>query len=284
MERQEGFADQRLCVVPRPAIAAALGDTVSRRLVVTDAGWFPHAVEHGLARPDGAAEAIAIFCTDGEGWVEVEGRRSRLTRSTAVLIPPGAAHAYGASDADPWTIWWVHLRGDDVADFCHAIGPEPLTTISAPERVIGFFDEIVSVLERDHSPPSLVLVAGIAWRLLAQLAVDRVRPGRDEPVTRALQYLRDHVGDTVRVADVAKLVGVSPSQLGLLFRRATGHGVLAYHIGLKMTRARYLLDTTGDNVSEISRSLGYRDAYYFSRQFAHVHGVSPTAYRRTRKG
>lgn len=265
----------------------ALARPVTRRLTVTDAGWFPRAEGHLRVRPKGAEEAIVIVCVDGAGWLDLAGTRVRVTPSTAVLVPPGVPHSYGADPEHPWTIWWCHLRGSDLADLWAAVGAaadRPLVSLRALDRVTVLLDEIVSALERDQSPARLLATAGIAWRLMTQLAVDRKLPEQGEPLERAMRYLEERVDGAIRVSDLAKLVGVSPSHLGALFREATGGGVLAYHTALKMARARRLLDTTTLHVAEIARDVGYADAFYFSRQFSRMHGMSPTDYRVHRKG
>ncbi|WP_350347522.1 AraC family transcriptional regulator [Agromyces sp. G08B096] len=287
MERRDGFENQRLCVVPRPAVAEALARPVTRRLVVTDAGWFPEASGHLRVRAGGADEAIVIVCLAGAGWVDLDGGRVRVSPSTAVLIPQGIPHSYGADDTEPWTIWWCHLRGSDLADLWTSVGAaadRPLVSLRALDRVTVLLDEIVSALERDQSPARLLATAGIAWRLMTQLAVDRKLPEQGEPLERAMRYLEERVDGNIRVSDLARLVGVSTSHLGALFRDATGGGVLAYHTALKMARARRLLDTTSMHVSEIGRDVGYSDPFYFSRQFSRMHGVSPSDYRLQRKG
>jgi AraC family transcriptional regulator of arabinose operon len=287
MERRDGFEHQRLCVVPRPLVEQALARPVTRRLMVTDAGLFPAAEGHLRRRPRGAAEAIVLVCVDGGGWVDLDGVRTRVAPGTAALIPAHVPHAYGAGDERPWTIWWCHLRGSDLADLWEAVGASvdrPIVSLRGVDRVTVLLDEIVTGLERDQSPARLLATAGIAWRLMTQLAVDRRLPEQGEPLERAMRYLEERVDGTIRVAELARLVGVSASHLGALFRDATGGGVLAHHTALKMARARRLLDTTDLHVAEIAREVGYADQFYFSRQFRRTHGVSPTAYRAQRKG
>lgn len=287
MTRTDGFADQRLCVVPRPLVAAALEAPVTRRLLVTDAGWFPHAAGHERRRPEGAGETIVLLCTAGSGWVESGGQRHRVVPGSCAVLPAGEPHGYGADADDPWSIGWCHLRGSDLGDLERAVGASrarPVLALRAPERATALLDEIVTALERDQSPARLLAVAGMAWRLMTQLAVDRRLPERGTPLERAMQFLEQRVEATVGVPELARLVGVSPSHLGALFREATGGGVLAHHTALKMARARTLLDSTGMTVGEIAREVGYDDPFYFSRRFARAHGASPTDYRRQRKG
>lgn len=287
MERADGFERQRLSVVPRPLVEAALLRPVTRRIVVTDAGYFPRAAEHGRHRPRGAAETIVIVCVDGSGWIEIGGERQRVGSATAVVVPSGLAHSYGASDDDPWTIWWCHVRGADVAELLEAaeISAARVTlSLRGVDRVTAMLDEIAAALERDTTPARLLATSGMAWRLLTQLAVDRLLPETGTPLERALRYLEDRVDGRIPVPELAAMVGVSPSHLAALFRAATGGGVVAHHLSLKMARARSLLDTTDLPVAEIGRRIGMGDPFYFSRQFRRVHGVSPSAYRDHRKG
>lgn len=292
MARTEGFEHQRLSVVPQPLVDAALARPVTRRAVVTDAGYFPRAAGHARYRPSGSAEAIIIVCVAGSGWIEAGGASQRVGSSTAIVIPSGVPHAYGASETDPWTIWWCHVRGSDIAELVAGTGvaadgihPARLTlSLRAIERVTVLLDEIETALARDSTPARLIATAGMAWRLLTQLAVDRALPEEGTPLERALRYLEDRVDGRVSVAELAAMVGMSASHLSALFRQATGGGVLAHHTSVKMARARALLDSTDQPIGEIARQVGMHDPLYFSRQFSRVHGISPTRYRAMRKG
>ncbi|MDQ0662155.1 AraC family transcriptional regulator of arabinose operon [Arthrobacter ulcerisalmonis] len=289
VERAHGFQNQRLVVVPRPLVREALTRPITRHLVVTDAGVFPAAEDHGRYRRQGADETIVILCVAGRGWVETAGARSDVGKATAVVLPGGTgqAHAYGAHKDDPWTIWWCHVRGTDAAELIAEAGvrvDRPTIPLAAADRLTAMLDEIITALEKDQSPARLVATSGMAWKLLATLAVDRRVPETGTPLQRAMNYLEERVNGTVRLADLAALVGVSSSHLSKLFREATGGGVLAHHTALKMARARRLLDTTDLTIAQVGREVGLQDQFYFSRQFRRLHGVSPSAYRAERKG
>jgi len=287
MERREGFDHQRMSVVPYPLVDAALGRPATRRIVVTDAGHFPQAHGHARHRPAGAPETIVIVCVAGKGWIDVGGVRTRIGSSTALVIPHGVPHSYGADAEDPWTIWWCHLRGSDVPELLEAAGvsaAKVTMSLRAVDRATALLDEIATSLERDTTPARLLAASGMAWRLLTQLAVDRALPEDGTPLERAIRYLEERVDGRVQVPDLAAMVGVSTSHLAALFREATGGGVLAYHLARKMARARQLLDTTHLPVAEVGRAVGMEDPFYFSRQFRRTHGMSPSVYRSTRKG
>lgn len=282
MPIQEGFRNQRLVVVPRPLVAEALARPVTRRLVVTDAGYYPEAEDHQMNRPRGTNETIIIVCASGTGWARVGDTMHRIGSQSALVIPRSVPHSYGADSDSPWTIWWCHLSGTDVAELVETLEvtpAKPIVPIRRIDRAVALLDEIVSSLERDQSPPRLIGTAGAAWKLLTQISVDRVMPEQGDPLQRAMSYLSDRLDGSVRVPELARLVGVSPSHLTALFRRATGGGVLAHHSALRMARARQLLDGSTAPIAHIADELGYDDPFYFSRQFRRFHGMSPTEFR-----
>ncbi|AMM20194.1 AraC family transcriptional regulator [Frondihabitans sp. PAMC 28766] len=275
-----------MVVVPPPTIDAALRLPITRRLVVTASGYYPEAENHARTRERGIDENIVIVCVSGSGWAQIGDEHLRVGASSALVIPAGVPHRYGSSKESAWTIWWCHVRGTDAPELIEAVVSSRGNgfAIRDAERVVPFAQSILAELERDTSPARLVSAAGAAWNLLTHVATDAILRERGEPVERAIAYLRDTLETAVRVPELASLVGVSPSHLSALFKRATGGGVLAYQTGLRIARARHLLDTTSLSVTEVAAELGYSDPLYFSRLFRRTQGQSPRDYRQRPRG
>jgi AraC family transcriptional regulator, arabinose operon regulatory protein len=294
MPRIAGFAGERISVLARPLMREALGLPVTSRLLVTDCGYFPTAAEHQRNRTEGSPQAIVIVCVDGAGWCRLSYGRYDVEAGQALVIPAGVPHAYGAADDRPWTIWWLHLGGADVAELVGAVlagavlggSGGPVVRVGDLYQAVSLVEDVLGRMERDDSVRSRQAAAGAAWHLLALLAADRAGApaSRSDAIQQAQQYLREHLATRVSVAELAALARLSPSHFAALFRRATGTGVLQYQTRLRMSRARELLDTTDRPIAEIARALGYADPFYFSRHFHSVHGVSPSDYRVQRKG
>jgi AraC-like DNA-binding protein len=281
MEIAEGFENQRMVVVPPPRVAAALRAPVTRRLVVTDAGYFPHARDHARVRENGIDENIVILCIAGSGWASTGADTVRVGPSSALVVPAGMPHKYGASRDAPWTIWWCHIRGSDASELISAISRPRGNVVSLrdPDRAVPFAEHILAELQRDTSPARMMSAAGSAWNLLTHIATDRILRDRGEPVERAIAFLKETFDTSLRVAELAAMVGVSSSHLSALFNRATGGGILAYQTSLRIGKARHLLDTTTMTVREVAAEVGYSDPLYFSRHFRKIQGQSPRQYR-----
>src|SRR5689334_17031478 len=111
--KRQGFDGQRLIVLPKKITADFLvRDPVTRQIYITDIGYYPKAEFHYVERPAGSSQHIIIYNVEGSGWVEIDKKRTTLSASQFVVIPAGAPHKYAANEDDPWTIYWLHFKGD----------------------------------------------------------------------------------------------------------------------------------------------------------------------------
>lgn len=119
-------------------------------------------------------------------------------------------------------------------------------------------------------------------RLLIELAACRVH--RHEPrrwLEKTLARLSDTAKPPVDYAKLAAEAGLSPSGLRRQFKGATGVSLHAYALQCRASAARRLLAESSLPIKEIAERLGYRDAYFFSRQFRKWSGMPPAAFRKS---
>lgn len=289
---REGFPGQRSAVLPRSVVAGWLDDDPLLALLPSDAGFYPQARWHFVERPEGSPQLVLIHCLQGEGWLEMGGARWRVQPGQAIAIPPGAAHAYGASGERPWTIYWVHMAGAQVGRVARMLGVDagrPLFNPGFDPALPPLYEAMIAQLSRGYAAAILLDASLTLGRLVARLCLDAARPegggvsvaGRIE---RALTLMEQNVDGRIRVAELAASASMSPSHFAALFRRKTGFAVLDYFVRLKMQRAGYLLDSTTLPIKVIAAQLGFDDPLYFSRSFRRVHNCSPSAYRSIPKG
>jgi AraC family transcriptional regulator, arabinose operon regulatory protein len=289
-EKGDGFRGQRLVVLPRTVVRAGGAHSLLRGLRPTDAGFFPRADGHLRRRPHGADQAILIYCSAGDGWCDLGGRRHAITAGDLLVVPPGTPHAYGAGDRTPWTIHWIHATGHLVPAFLsilQATPRSPVIALGEDARVVALFEDVLRALEHGYAELDLVYASQALRHLLSAVARRHAPIGHASPgqrVTDLVEFMRQNVDRPLRVATLASIAGLSSSHLTAVFRRHTGYAPLDYFIRLKMLNACTLLDTTSLSVTEVATRVGYDDPLYFSRAFRTVHGVSPLGYRRQRKG
>lgn len=110
-------------------------------------------------------------------------------------------------------------------------------------------------------------------RLLAVAASQQ----NNDPVTRVIAYIREHLGDPLTVADLSEVVSMSPSAFTTLFGEVTGTSPYQFVKETRLLRARELL-VKGDTVSSISHTVGYASASHFINEFRRRFGLPPRAY------
>lgn len=184
------------------------------------------------------------------------------------------------------------LYGRRVADFFPTALARSYEALD--HEVISTGRSIVDVLHR-----SVEAGAGPAWLLFARVPVRaadcgcigvagtsrRLRPGlvseaSYERLYRVTERLRAAFDQPLRLAELARDTGTSPSQLERDFRRIFAMSPRDFLHRIRMQEARRLLEDSDAAISAIAQECGYADQSAFTRRFAAEVGVTPTRYRR----
>ena len=86
-------------------------------------------------------------------------------------------------------------------------------------------------------------------------------------------------GKQILLDAIAGKAGISPRHFKRRFKKATGESPLGYLQNLRMEIAKRRLETTLDNINEITYRIGYEDSSTFRRLFKRHTGISPREYR-----
>lgn len=236
-----------------------------------------------------------MYVCKGHGSMEMDGER--LTMRAGDLFIGRLGETVGA-EHDPERPVTVYSVGFVIQT--HGEN-DPLQTLRLPYRLtvpanerrscIRQFEAVVAAFKQ-HGPTSGLLHRAEAMRLLAlvlRLTGDAgeqhmaSRPARKAAprsrVADAQAHLDKHPQAPLDKAALARMCHVSPAHFGYLFRRETGLSPLEYQQHRRMQHAKRLLASGDDPISEIARTVGYDDPYYFSRVFHRFEGASPSQYR-----
>lgn len=85
---------------------------------------------------------------------------------------------------------------------------------------------------------------------------------------------------TVKMAELADICGMSVSYLKQLFNKVYGVSPKKYITGLKINHACDMLREGSFSIQQIAEKCNYSDVYFFSRQFKQYTGVSPTGFQK----
>ena len=254
-------------------------------------------VESGPAFPEHTHDFHELVLVYGGAGIHRSGGADYETRrGDAFLIPRGASHAYtGTADFDYINVVFdarVLFENGAPAGSADSFDPSGSGPIGRPRRLSEFvFRDVLGLVNRMDQE---LLQRGVGYRgmirgLFAQTWCLLVREfsaeygeGSGDPlerVRRVIRYLETEGGPDVPVADMASEAGMSVRNFHRVFRRLAGAPPSAYVNGLRIERARVLLEETEMTVTQIAGLVGFDDSNYFAKLFRNTVGVSPLQHR-----
>ncbi|MDO4294378.1 MAG: AraC family transcriptional regulator [Eubacteriales bacterium] len=100
-------------------------------------------------------------------------------------------------------------------------------------------------------------------------------------VERIMDYFEDHYEQKISLDQIACNMYLSPFYVSRIFKAETGDTPIHFLIDIRLSKARkLLLEKQELSIQEVAASVGYDDAYHFSKLFKKKYGVAPSAVRR----
>ena len=210
LRKKDGFKGQRLIVIPESIRRILIENPITNSLYLSDIGYYPKASMHYCERRRGTPEDILIYCVDGEGWIEADNRSFHLTANQFFIIPAGMPHKYGADNANPWSIYWLHFCGQKSGVFSSMylrVGDITTVANNRIEDRLAIFEEIYQNLNMGYSIENLEYVSMCLWHLLASFRyINQFREIKNTAnrniVQQAIVYMRDHVHEKLSLEEL----------------------------------------------------------------------------------
>jgi AraC-like DNA-binding protein len=116
-----------------------------------------------------------------------------------------------------------------------------------------------------------------------QVADDAV-PGTERRHTQlaseAASRINESPQDAPSLEELSQHAGYTKDHFARVFKKVVGQTPHDYLINARVRRARQMLVESNLSIKEIASALGYRDIYFFSRQFKAKMGITPSEARR----
>jgi AraC family transcriptional activator of pobA len=228
---------------------------------------------------------------------------------SALVIPPGVAHAFSfspGSDGHVFTVNATRLAEGEapgqggVGEALQTLFDRPRALKPVPDGVeVERLQALFEALWAEHqasdaaagaiNPVPLWLARAVVWRL-AQLALREDRDSslssrraasadRQSLYTRWVVLMESHYLEHWPVSRYAERLGLSTERLNRMVRAETGQNAQALlHARLAREACRRLVHVAAP-VSRLAFELGFEDPAYFCRFFKRLTGLSPRAYR-----
>lgn len=141
-----------------------------------------------------------------------------------------------------------------------------------------------------REPGRTLLLRGLFTRLLIHLARFQTAAHPRQvhiratlhgaAVTEAIRFMEERYAESMRIAQVAEAVYLSPDRFTKIFFQAAGQTPRDYLRYLRIERAKALLTNTGLGMAAIAEQSGFVESAYFTRAFRAATGMTPREFRR----
>ncbi|WBQ05482.1 AraC family transcriptional regulator [Kribbella sp. CA-293567] len=249
------------------------------------------AQEHSLTEP-----LLVVMAQGGKqlllGDQIFEYRAGQLLLVTADL--PITGHFIEATPQTPALGLGLVLRPATIAPLLleSAAGQRGRATPNGPAMATGdaspeLLDASVRLLRLLDSPADAPVLGPmiereILWRLLTGPHAEVIRQiGLADSslthISRAIRWIRDNYAEPMRVADLARLAGMSPAAFHRHFRAITALSPLQFQKRIRLQEARSLLAAQPGDVAGVGHLVGYDSPSQFNREYRRLFGSPPGA-------
>ena len=251
-------ADRSTWVVPGLGMDDPL--SLRGRLVRPDAGVAIKALaRHAQAGGAVAASCSAVFLLHAAGLLD--GRRATTT-------------------------WWLAPLLQAVAPDCAVDADRMVCADGAVTTAGAAFAHTDLMLHLLRARCGNALVEAVSRVLLidgrqaqAPFVVPEILASGDDLVARLAARIAAALPCAPSVGDLAREFCMSERTLSRHVRRATGKSTLALVQGVRMRRARALLESSRMTVDQVAEAVGYQDSTALRRLMRKVAGANPSRYR-----
>jgi len=217
--------------------------------------------------------------------VWLDGKTFEVPPGLVTVYNPGEVQSSGCDAPEGWefkslyvdieTVRWA--LGEQAAPHSHWVLEQPL--IDDPD-LLSLLQRLDPLHLAADAPGQRELAVDFIGRLFRRHSrAGAPRQILHSKLRRAIDYIHDHLGEAVRLEDLAAVSDLSPYHLVRACRRLTGFPPHQYQLQARIRCAKTRL-RKGEKIADIAADLGFVDQGHLHRNFRRIVGVTPGQYRR----
>lgn len=159
----------------------------------------------------------------------------------------------------------------------------PYLNRSVPPSVVSSFQELNDIWTGKGPAYMLkcrALLESILYELVRLRTAAAANASHFDQIEKIRQYIQENYFLPCTVEELAAMAHCSQSHFRMLFKKVVGMTATQYVTMVRIGKAKDFLLSGEMNVSETAAHTGYKDIFYFSRQFKAITGHPPSYYCR----
>ena len=244
-----------------------------------------------------------VIVLSGHGRYRVEGRVYDLAEGDVLIVNPGVRHhaipeEEGAASCVEFYIGAIDFHVQDLPNNCLPT-PADSCVLHTEGDLRQRLERICAAMEAENAVyrrgryymMKSYLVQVMLLIIREQYEAEELRQGfafesasRKYVVEQIMNYFEEHYSEKISLDQIAENMYLSPYYISKIFKSETGEAPIRHLIDIRLSRAKELLENGwGGSIKEVAATVGYDDAYHFSKLFKKKYGFSPLQAKRSGK-
>ncbi|MCM3170688.1 helix-turn-helix domain-containing protein [Paenibacillus sp. MER 99-2] len=232
----------------------------------------------------------------GSGMVHTEHHSYALIPDSAILGEPGTIELQTMKHGGEWEMIWVEIaplqlmnqpneaqkrntweRETDRPTSCYVVHAEELAVLSNRLHTLAI-EQIET--ERGYLEAHILLQQMLLWWMDHREKEQASLLTTDQVMVEVKHFMEDHYMDIITRDELAVQAGITPAYFSVRFKKSFDVTPSIYLDRLRVHRAiELLLEGEHTDLTEIARLSGFSDAWYLSKRFRKMMGISPSAFK-----
>ena len=229
---------------------------------------------------------LFLIVINGSGTFSYQGVKTKIQKGDCVLIDCEHKYAHESSEADPWTLTWVHFYGKKIEDLMQYYRKLELPAIFHPadSNNIQFLLQTLYTVVDTHDALSEIMANKYLTDIITYAFMESKKADHADTLTEKLHHIREYLQSNyskkLSLNDVANQFFISKFYLSREYKKLFGITLMNDLTHIRISVAKSKLRFSSDSLEQIAQSCGFTDSAYFIRVFKNAENMTPFSYRK----
>ena len=170
------------------------------------------------------------------------------------------------------------ISKESVSDKCFC----GISVADVTDNILNAFSRLIDLVDTPDDIDTIapMIVKEIHYRILKgpignSLKAINIYGSKSGRIMQAIQYLKAHYTESIKIDDLASMVNMAPSTFNRYFRTITTLSPLQYQKRLRLYEAQRLMLMEDFNATTACFEVGYNSLHQFNREYKKVFGEPP---------
>jgi AraC-like DNA-binding protein len=238
-----------------------------------------------------------IYILDGAASYEIGGRTFRVEAGMLFICNPGVTHHRVVGERERLSEFQAGLTNLTLKGLPPGCllppGDDPAIPLLHHSQAFHNCCEEIAMEQKRNDPASPLMLKCLVMKLIVILLKEKYihtdssakmdftleKYEKNNIVDAIVSFMNDNYMQPISLARISENAYLSPVYISRVFKELMGESPINYLIRVRLAKAcEHMQQQPGISIRSAAASVGYDDAYYFSKLFKKHYGVSPREY------